>query len=132
MLYFTAVSVLWFVLAASYASEGDQTGYKTTHVWVFLVNSALCTVITLGKVLQRTSPEVSLALEAVYLHGTIIAAVAVRFCFASMLYSTYMQAQAQTRVLVGARSLEGRPVVPAWYRYEFNACWENILTSAEC
>lgn len=83
VLYFTAVSVLWFVLAASYAAKGD-TVYRNTHVWVFLVNSALCTVITLGKILQRSSPEVILTLEAVYLHGTIPAAVAVSLPCVSM------------------------------------------------
>lgn len=71
VLYFAACIVLYIVLAASYAVKGSHT------VWVFLINFAMCAVITVAKVLQRTSPETVLALEAVYLHGAIPAAMAV-------------------------------------------------------
>lgn len=71
VLYFAACIALYVVLAASYAARGSHTA------WVLIINFAMCAVITVAKVLQRTSPETLLAMETVYLHGAIPAAMAV-------------------------------------------------------
>lgn len=71
LLYFIACNALYIVLAASYAGKGDLT------VWVFIINCALCAIISVAKGFQCFDPNVILALEAVYLHGAIPSAMAV-------------------------------------------------------